>query len=68
MCSTILPKKFVDSEPQLLDSLKMQSETLQNINIEFANIAPRFHIFFIREAKKTDLGTTTDFVSNPSRA
>jgi hypothetical protein len=65
MCSVLLPKKLVDTEPGLVAALKTQSETLQNINMAFLNIQNRFHLAFFHEALKTDFGTTQGYVSLP---
>ena len=63
MCNALLPKKVLDTEPQLITALKIQSETLQNINVSFANIMDKFHVAFFHEAEKTDFGLFKDFVS-----
>ena len=52
-----------DVGSKLTDSLNTQSETLQNINIGFANIMNRFRIFFFYEALKTQVDESCDFVS-----
>ena len=56
---------FEDGESQLVDALDTQSETLQNINIAFANIMNRFRIFFFYEGVKTQIDGISDFVSAP---
>ena len=56
-------KKAVDSAPQLVDALKSNSETLQNIDRQFIQLMDEFHMFFFHEAKPTNLGTTLRFVS-----
>ena len=60
-----MPKKVIDSQPQLVDALKSNSETLQNIDRQFAQIMDRYHIFFFHEAKPTDFKGTLRFVSTP---
>ena len=62
MCRTMLPKKLLDTEPGLINTLRTQSETLQNINASFANIQARFQLAFFHEAVKTDFGGTRAFV------
>ena len=60
--SVVLPKKVVDSEPQLLQALVTNSETLQNIDRHFYQILPRFHIYFFHEGKPTNLKGTLRFI------
>lgn len=67
MAGALLPRKLLDTEPQLVKALQTQSETLQNINLGFINIMDRFHLCFFHEAAKTNFGVTQDFVSR-SRA
>ena len=59
-------KKLVDTEPQLVDALKSNSETLQNIDRQFSQLMDEFHLYFFHEAKPTDLKGTFRFVSPPS--
>jgi len=66
-----VPKKALDTSPQLIDALKTNSETLQNIDRQFAQLVEKFHLFFFHEAKPTDMKGTLRFVScgyilNPS--
>ncbi|KAI9759833.1 MAG: hypothetical protein M4579_002040 [Chaenotheca gracillima] len=68
MCGTLLPKKVLDTEPQLVETLKTQSETLQNINLAFVNIMDKFHMSFFHEAEKTNLGITKDFIVDQTSA
>lgn len=63
MCGALLPRKLLDTEPQLVHALQTQSEVLQNINLAFVQMMDRFHICFFHEAVKTNLGLTQDFVS-----
>jgi hypothetical protein len=68
ICSTVLPKKFFDSSPQLVESLKTNNETLQNINRLFVDFIERFHIYFFHEAKPTDLKGTRKFIVDEDSA
>jgi hypothetical protein len=43
----------------------MNSETLQNIDRQFAQLVEYFHLFFFHEAKPTDLKGTLRFVRHP---
>lgn len=55
ICGAVLPSGFVDSQPQLVDALKKNNETLQNIDRAFIQLMSRFHIFFFHEGKPTRL-------------
>lgn len=59
----MMPKKFLDHSSQLVDALKLNNETLQNIDRLFIQIMSRFHIYFFHEGKPTDLKGTLKFVS-----
>lgn len=60
-----MPKKIIDSQPQLVDALKSNNETLQNIDRGFIQIMSRYHIYFFHEGKPTNLKGTLRFVSYP---
>ena len=62
LCKAV-PKKAVDYSPQLIEALKTNSETLQNIDRQFAQLIDSFHVFFFHEAKPTDIKGTLKFVS-----
>lgn len=65
ICGAVMPKKVLDSSSGLVDALKSNNETLQNIDRQFIQIMNRFHIYFFHEGKPTDLRTTRAFVSHP---
>ena len=56
ICRGVMPSGVVDSNPNLVNALKKENETLQNIDRQFYNMISRFHVFFFHEAKKTSLG------------
>jgi hypothetical protein len=58
-----MPKKVLDSAPQLLEALKTNSETLQVIDRDFVKDIGNFHVYFFHEAKPTDIKGTLAFVS-----
>ena len=66
--SAVLPKKFFDSSDQLVQALKTNNETLQNINRLFIEIIGRFHIYFFHESKPMDLKGTRGFVVDEDSA
>ena len=68
ICTAVLPKKFFDSSPQLIEALKSNNETLQNINRLFVEIIGRYRIYFFHESKPMDLKGTRDFVVDEDSA
>ena len=62
ICSAVMPKKVVDTNNSLVNALKENNETLQNIDRQFIQIMSKFHIFFFHEAKPTDLKGTMEYV------
>lgn len=65
LCKAV-PKKALDTSDQLVEALKANSETLQNIDRQFSQMIENFHLYFFHEAKPTDFKTTLRFVSNSS--
>lgn len=68
ICAVVLPKKFLDTSPQLIDALKTNNETLQNINRFFIEIIGRYRVYFFHESKPTDLKGTREFVVDEDSA
>lgn len=68
ICSAVLPKKFLDTSPQLVEALKTNNETLQNINRLFLEIQGRFHIYLFHESKPTDFKGTYHFIVDEDSA
>ena len=68
ICGAILPTRVVDSQPQLVNALKANSETLQNIDRQFIQLASRFHIYFFHEGKPTRLKGTLRYIVNEESA
>lgn len=64
----VMPKKAVDTDATLLNTLKSNNETLQNINLHFLDIYQRFEVDMVHEAVKTDLRTTKAFVVDQASA
>ncbi|KAK2748457.1 hypothetical protein FQN55_004397 [Onygenales sp. PD_40] len=63
-----IPSNVADFENSLVDALKEQSETLQNINDQFAPLMAEFRIYFFWEQEKTDLKYTRDYVVEETSA
>ncbi|KAL9047125.1 MAG: hypothetical protein Q9214_000216 [Letrouitia sp. 1 TL-2023] len=68
MVKTILPKRVLDTDSQLLNALHAGSETLQNITDQFAPLMKQFHVFFFWEQEKTNLGYSRDYIVDESSA
>ncbi|OJJ51568.1 hypothetical protein ASPZODRAFT_55113 [Penicilliopsis zonata CBS 506.65] len=68
ICAAVLPRKFMESSPQLIAALKTNNETLQNINSLFADIISRFHIYFFHETRSTDLKGIREIIVDESSA
>jgi hypothetical protein len=62
MANAMIPGKLLKSEPQLINALQMNSETLQNINVEFTNFQKRFNLFFFHETQRTSMMGMEDYV------
>lgn len=58
----MLPKKVFDSSPHLVEALRTNNETLQNINRLFVDIIGRFQIYFFHESRPMDLKGTRQLV------
>ncbi len=66
--ASIAPKRILDSQSQLVDALKTQSETLQNINRYFESIMTRYSMLFCHEGKPTSVKGTRQFVVDEDSA
>jgi hypothetical protein len=54
MCHAVFSKTgLMDSSGNLIDTLKKDSETLQNINIDFMSHLDKFALYLFHEAKPT---------------
>lgn len=62
ICSAVLPKKFMETSPQLIKTLRTNNETLQHINSLFVDIMGRFHIYFFHETRSTDVHGTREVI------
>lgn len=64
----LIPKKLMDTDPTLLNTLMKNNETLQNINVHFLDICHNFEMNMVHEAMKTDMGSTKAFVVDQESA
>ena len=62
LVSAVVPKKVSDTHGQLLNALKEDSETLQNITDQFAPLMKRFHKYVFWEQEKNRLPHTNAYV------
>ncbi|KAL9611006.1 MAG: hypothetical protein Q9167_004320 [Letrouitia subvulpina] len=68
ICSAVLPKKILDTNENLIQALKTNNETLQNIDRQFSQLMSRFHIYFFHEGKPTNLKGTLRFIVDETSA
>ncbi|KAJ0426152.1 hypothetical protein BJY00DRAFT_323622 [Aspergillus carlsbadensis] len=68
ICAAVMPRKFMESSPQLVKALKTNNETLQNINSLFTDMIPRFHVYFFHETLSTDVKGTREVIVDESSA
>ena len=68
ICGAVLPSKVLDTQPQLVDALKKNNETLQNIDRGFIQIMNKFHIYFFHEGKPTKMGLQLRFIVDETSA
>ena len=66
--ASIAPRRILDHQPQLVEALKSQSETLQNINRYFESIMYRFHTLFCHEGKPTSIKGIRQFIVDEDSA
>lgn len=59
----VMPKKIVDSSPDLVNALKKDNEVLIAIDRDFIQIINLFNVYFFHEGKPTDVKGTMTFVS-----
>lgn len=68
ICTVVLPKKFMETSPQLVKALCTNNETLQHINSLFADIMNLFHIYFFYEKRSTDVHGTLEVIVDETSA
>jgi hypothetical protein len=68
MIHSLIPKKVMHSDVQLVKTLQANNETLQNINLHFLDIFQRFRICMAHEEMQTDLKGTKAFIVDQSSA
>ncbi len=68
LADALIPKKVMDTEPHLVQTLKSNNEILQNINLHFLDIYQRFEIDMVHEAVKTDLKGLRSFIVDQASA
>jgi hypothetical protein len=68
LADALIPKKVMDTEPHLVQTLKSNNEVLQNINLHFLDIYQRFEIDMVHEAVKTDLKGLRAFIVDQASA
>ena len=56
ICRGVMPSGVVDSNPNLVNPMNRENETLQNIDRDFIQLMSRLYVYFFHEGKKTNLG------------
>lgn len=62
LCYSLVPKRTLDSQPQLVDALQTNSDTLLTIDRDFMSQITRYSIGFYHEGKPTDFAGTTHWI------
>jgi hypothetical protein len=68
ICTVVLPKKFFDSTPHLIEALKTNNQQLQTINRLFTETTSRFHIYFFHETLPMELKGHRELIVDESSA
>ena len=68
ICGATLRNTSVGDQPYLINVLKTNNETLQNIDRQFAQLTNRFHIFYFHEGKPTNIEGVERYVVDEESA
>lgn len=68
MVNALIPKKVLHSENQMVKTLQTNNEILQEINLKFLEIYPKFQICMAHEGLETDLKGTKTFIVDQTSA
>ena len=68
ICKATLPAGSLSSQPQLVSAFRTSSETIQNIDRSFIQLASRFRIYFFHEGKPTNLKGDYRYIVNEESA
>ncbi|KAM0285443.1 hypothetical protein ACHAQH_001390 [Verticillium albo-atrum] len=68
MARSTMPRRFFDTEPVLVRTLKKDSQTLRDINLHFLDVYQRFKIQMAHENHKTDFKMTKRLVVDSASA
>ena len=68
ICGAVIPSRVMDSQPQLVDALKKNNETLIVIDRQFIQLTKRLHIYFFHEGKPTNLKGTLRYIVDEESA
>ena len=66
--SAVLPRKLIDTQPQLVDALKKNNETLRSVDGWFLQLSSRFHLYFFHEGKPSNLGGSLQYIVDEESA
>lgn len=68
ICKATLPAGSISSQSQLVTAFRTSSETIQNIDRSFIQLASRFRIYFFHEGKPTKLKGEYRYIVNEESA
>lgn len=68
ICGTSPPSPSIDTQSYLINALKANNETLQNIDRQFAQLTDRYHIFYFHEGEPTNIGGNWRYVVDEESA
>ena len=68
ICAAVLPNEFINTQPEVIKTLKIENETLLNIDRQFIQLSNRFRIYFFHEAKPTNLNGTLQYIVDKESA
>ena len=66
--SAILPGDLLFTQSSFIDALKINSETLQNINRQFIQLTRGFHIYFFHEGKPSRIKESLQYIVDEESA
>ncbi|KAK3167331.1 hypothetical protein OEA41_010458 [Lepraria neglecta] len=68
VCQVAIPNDVVDHSSYLVDALKSNNQTLQNIDRQFIQLSSHFHLYFFHEGKPTDIGNKKEYIVDEGSA
>lgn len=66
--NAVLPRKLIDTQPQLVDALKKSNEDSQTAHRYFLPLLSSFHVYSFHEGMPTNIGGTLRYILNEESA